>query len=147
MTIEYTLNEGLERCIWVIENTKENPILVAVYGWPKSGKSYFINRLKAYFESINIDTLAHEGAPEVYTFEVIKERVKHFSDKRWIQIFHCGWDRNEKIFRGQDPNNLARLVLKRKLDLNIGMYNPNLYKKVIGTYDIIISNPDSKMRK
>jgi len=42
---------------------------------------------------------------------------------------------------------LSRGFLKRELDLNVGIYNPNMYKQMPGyDYDIIIANPDSQIK-
>ena len=42
-----------------------------------------------------------------------------------------------------DPNLLAEKILGRKINLNVGIYNPHFYNKPIGSYDLIISNPNS----
>jgi len=35
----------------------------------------------------------------------------------------------------------------RKINLNIGIYNPNRESRLEGEYDLIISNPDSLIKK
>ena len=44
------LEDGIAAIIQQIETVTDNPVLVAVYGLPNSGKSYTISRLSEYFQ-------------------------------------------------------------------------------------------------
>lgn len=130
------LEEGIEKSIDLLKNTKAKPILIAVYGWPNSGKSFFINKLGNYFESKGLRVYKGSAGPRESTFFTIK---KSLGSLRHVLIFHCGWERN-KLFKDEDPNYLAEKISKRKIDLNVGIYNLNNYRGIRGNYDIIIEN-------
>ena len=49
--------------------------------------------------------------------------------------------------KNEDPNYLARKILRRKLNMNVGIYNPNVEgTRLNGDYDLVISNPNSTRR-
>ena len=149
MSMELNLKEGFHRTIGKVETIKERPILISVYGWPNSGKSYFIDQLADYLEENGLSTCGCGGGPKPYSFESLR-------DKPWILrevfLFHCGWERDNLVFDGklvskkEDPNFLAESIAGRKIHLNIGIYNPDLYSKPAGGYDFVIVNPDSKRK-
>jgi len=51
---EYNFQEGLEESLRRIHEIAQRPRLISVYGWPDSGKSYFINSLARYFNERKI---------------------------------------------------------------------------------------------
>ena len=142
---QVNLQQGIQRAIQIIERVDERPIMVAVYGWPNSGKSFLINTLGDYFEPRGIETARYGCGPHRETFEEARDRPRFLKD---LLLFHCGWIRNndspsyENFFGHEDPNSLAE-SLGRKIHANIGIYNPNFYRFPKGNYDLIICNPDS----
>ncbi len=147
MAAEMNLEDGIEELIERI-GSKESPVLVAVYGWPNSGKSYLMSKIKERLEKEGWDIGYTSGAPSEETFNLIKEYSS--MPRKGAFMFHCGWEREFVkgilICSDQDPNVLASNILDRDLDLNIGIYNPRLYNKTRGEYDLVISNPDSKRK-
>ena len=142
MAKELCLEEGVNEAIGIFERVSERPILVAVYGWPDSGKSYLIDRLGDYFKSKGMSAARSGGGPTLDTFELLRCEPEYL---REVQLFHCGWTRVGKgsLRDYEDPNVLAQVVANRRVHLNIGMYNPAFYQKPTGEYDLIISNPGS----
>lgn len=150
MAKELNLEDGIQEAIRAISNVDERPILVAVYGWPDSGKSYLISKLKEHFEAKGLSVTGAGGGPLPSTFERLRDYLDCFAD---LVLFHCGWNRTPKAIEKilgdfserarEDPNILAERIANRKVNLNIGMYNPRFYPKPDGEYDLIMSNPDS----
>lgn len=148
-TTELSFEEGLAEIVGTLEVVEERPILVAVYGWPGSGKSYLIDKLAEQFEARGLYAANNGGAPSPETFENILRRGK----TNWVHayLFHCAWNREDEgslmLSKNEDPNYLARKILVRKLNLNVGIYNPKVEgTRLNGDYDLIISNPDSTRR-
>ena len=139
---EFNFEQGREKILDVIRNSSNHPVLVAIYGLPNSGKSYLIDSVRQDFKLDGVS--AYTMSPKKDVFEIIKE-----NKAREIQLFHCGWGREQDLTGTwhEDPNMLSRGFLKRELDLNVGIYNPNMYKQMPGyDYDIIIANPDSQIK-
>jgi hypothetical protein len=132
--------EGLEKSIEIIEGIKERPGLVAVYGLPNGGKTYFMRKIGDYFEPKGTSVTKDGGGPDHSDFERILESPEYLRD---VIMFHCAWERIGKTFDNQDPNFLAKDILNRKINLNVGIYNPSIYRAPNGEYDLIISNPKS----
>lgn len=135
--------QGLEEAIKRIKSarqTKQKPILVAIYGKSDSGKSYFIESLKRHFTSKGLLVGGYSGAPSPSAFESIRI---YPSMQNNLLLFHCAWPRSVAQFEINDPNILAERILNRKLNLNIGIYNPLMSRKPEGEYDIIIENTRS----
>jgi len=165
---QFNFEDGVRE---VINRVKEMPanriITVAVYGSPNSGKSYLINRLIKEFEGLGIVASGGGAAGHNTEFEFIKRieslplvkrslgcrRLqsipKHEKEKKGVMIFHCGWKRfptdlPADIDFHNDPDRLSEKILKRKINLNIGIYNPKLNEdKLTGEYDLIVCNEDS----
>ncbi|MFH1682367.1 MAG: hypothetical protein ABIA37_01085 [Candidatus Woesearchaeota archaeon] len=139
--------EGLEEAIERIESIEERPILVAVYGWPDSGKSYLINKLGDCFAQRGLEVARSSGGPYKDTFYILRERAQYL---RRLIFFHCAWVKENKgersLFKNEDPNYLAESIAGKKIHLNIGIYNPFLFPKPTGEYDLIIRNPESKKK-
>lgn len=148
MTEELSLDDGINQAIRVLEKVSERPLLVAVYGWPNSGKSYLIDRIADHFEGKGVEVYRGSGGPQASTFETLRDLPEAV---RELLLFHCGWNRLtgrlERTRGYEDPNVLAERIAHRKIHLNIGIYNPRFDKEIEGDYDFIISNPDSKHKK
>jgi len=148
--VEYGFEQGFEKIVGALEGVLERPVLAAVYGWLGSGKSYLIERIAAEFKRRGLYVADQGGGPTPDTFENIKRR----GDGNWVDmyLFHCAWDRSDLGFldmgdKKEDPNYLAEKILGRKLNLNIGIYDPRIEGiRLNGDYDLIISNPDTKRR-
>ncbi len=147
--IECSLEEGIRESTARIKDITDIPKLIAVYGWPNSGKSYFINRIADILEKIELECYRGSGSLNSRTFEDLKANPLSFKQ---VLFIHCAWDRiirrleNGNIHVAQaheDPNELAKNILERKVNLNIGIYNPKLYSKLSGLYDILINNENS----
>lgn len=73
MTRIYQLGTGVMRAVRLIENvekvSQERPILVAVYGLPHSGKSYFIERVYERLIIKDYHSIAREGSAGNHVFE------------------------------------------------------------------------------
>ncbi|MDO8508254.1 MAG: hypothetical protein Q7S27_01065 [Nanoarchaeota archaeon] len=145
---EYNFQQGLEESLRIIENVKARPKLVAVYGWPNSGKSYLINAIGKCLEERGVEVYKGSGSLREEFYEGIRDRPHSFKD---VLLIHCAWDRKiifvpglrRVVFEDEDPNELSNRILNRKVDLNIGIYNPNHFLKLEGEYDFIIKNLDS----
>jgi hypothetical protein len=88
------------------------------------------------------------GAPHEDLFLDLRDIIRdHPEVDDAIYFFHCGWDRYKDLFCEEDPNFLADGILDRKLDLNIGVYNPSHTGPLRGDYDFIIRNPGSVKKK
>ncbi len=140
---ELDLEAGIREAIRCLESTERRPLLVALYGWPDSGKSYVMGRLKAYFIAQKMYVASAQGAPKRLQFEDMHRLPMD------LYLFHCGWVRGNNDARWlesrahEDPNVLAREILGRTLDLNIGVYNPYFSEVPDGDYGLIIANPAS----
>lgn len=146
---EFGFNEGLEEAIMRIGLIRNRPRLVTVYGLLDSGKSYLIDKIGDYFERKGIEAGRYSGAPMKSIFETLRDRPRAIKE---MLLFHYGCERC--IYDEKDPNNLARSVLNRDIDLNILIFKSHYRSfsleeansRVDGEYDIIISNPDSKIK-
>jgi hypothetical protein len=140
-----TLEEGLQEAIMRIDSFKERPILVAVYGW--DGKSYFINLLEKHFREKGFRAHGSDGAPNMFEFFNLRDNPQQFPDMR---IYHCGWELSDftefGCFGHEDPNSLAQEIVGRKVNLNIGIYNPLISRYPRGDYDILIANLGGKKK-
>ncbi|MBU2104551.1 MAG: hypothetical protein KKF67_02130 [Nanoarchaeota archaeon] len=148
MSIELSLRKGTQRAIRKIKSIKEKPILVAIYGWPNSGKSYLIDRFARYFEERGLSVGRSTGGPHPSTFERLRDLGSE--SLKEILLFHCGWERDnlqyngKLILKNEDPNYLVESIVRKNIHLNIGIYNPKFYRKPRGDYDFVIINPFSK---
>jgi hypothetical protein len=149
MTKELSLEEGIEEFTRLVDGIAERPILVAVYGWPDNGKSYFISKAYNRLNKRNgLAFLGSESAPSAQSFEDMADSPERFKNVLWL--FHCAWERWIGELEGggwipfsdeHDPNMFAERIMNRKININICMYNPHMRRKPAGNYDIIISNP------
>ncbi|MFH1682431.1 MAG: GTPase, partial [Candidatus Woesearchaeota archaeon] len=89
MKRELTLEEGIKESLRVIGSAKTHPILVAIYGWPNSGKSYLINKLAESAISTGLEAAKYTGAPRPCIFETIQESPESV---KGLFLLHCGWD-------------------------------------------------------
>ncbi|MFH1210797.1 MAG: hypothetical protein V1645_02660 [archaeon] len=148
MAIELSLEEGINKAIFVIERATSRPVLVAIYGTGDAGKTYLIDKLGDYFKSRGKSVAKMGGAPHADLFLDLRDI---FADEpealNAIYLFHCGWDRQADLFSEEDPNFLADGILDRELDLNIGVYNPSHTGSLRGDYDFVIKNPGSVRKK
>lgn len=123
----------------------KEPILVGIYGQPNSGKSYLMNDLRNNFFK-NIAT-CRGGASSERDFEYIRDNYVGS-----LHFFHCGWERiilpnGVPVSEDADPGHLAKKVLGRDVDFNVGIYGSNLYNRICGEYDFVISNENSVKKK
>lgn len=140
MVLELDFEDGVKEAIRRLEAVETKPVLAAVYGLPDHGKLYFIDKIANYFEAKGMSCPRTHGTLYRRDFEDLRDRPGDYGE---IKLFHCGWDRSSYSSQHEDPNVLADEILNRKLDLNIGIYNPHMYDKLTGDYDLLISNPDS----
>ncbi|MBI4451711.1 hypothetical protein HY642_07085 [Candidatus Woesearchaeota archaeon] len=144
MPKEVSLKQGLDAIVAAAVTAKERPFLIALYGHIDAGKSYAISALKWRFAKRGLDAGGETGGPSASTFELLCENPETYGD---IHIFHCCWNRKARICDNEDPNILAAKIARRKVNLNIGIYNPRMCQAPTGTYDFIISNPLSQHKK
>ena len=148
-TKKLNFEDGLVEIVRTLEGVEERPVLVAIYGWPGVGKSYLIERIAEQFEARGLYAANQGGAPTPDTFENIKNRgITNWVD---VYLFHCAWDKENEGFlmlsKSEDPNYLTNKILGKKLNLNIGIYNPRVEgSELNGDYDLVISNPNSTRR-
>ena len=139
------LEEGVKEALSTIRKSENKPVLVAVYGG--TGKSYFISELAKSLKEFDLSSYQMGNEP---TFAVIDDIRYTPRFNRDVVLFHCNGDRDvENEFfndNNDDPNALARSELSRKIDLNVGIFNPKLGQKLEGEYDLLISNPNSYFR-
>ena len=142
MTKILSLEEGVQEVITRIKAVEEKPILVAIYGWPNSGKSYLISQVGNYFKDNGLLMAKFSGAASPYTFERMSWPVRD----EMLYLFHCAWERKTYFpawTRDEDPDVLAERIAGKKVHLNTAIFNPGMYEIPEGDYDFIISNPNS----
>ena len=113
-----------------------------MYGLPNAGKSYLMTRIKSRTESCGEETACLEGVANADLFKDMRDRpvamprviLLHFGDQRYL------------IGSYDDPAVLSQIILKRPIDLTVGIYNPRFQRPLQGEYDILIENPDSKKK-
>ena len=147
----FELEEGIEAIIGKINTQigelEYRPLLISIYGGMNSGKSYIIDKVGLHFEKEGLRIYQGQGAPSPSFFEHMQSYQK--SRDVNICLFHYCGSRSEMK---EDPNSLAKALLGRDLNLNVGIYNPNHGKNwndeyVTGEFDIVIRNPNSKVKK
>lgn len=152
MIKEYNFQEGLGECLKKIKEITERPRLISVYGWPNSGKSYLINKIADDLEKMEIEVYRGSGSLRRSFYEELRDSPGYFKD---TLLIHCAWDRKiillpgirHVVFEEEDPNELVKKILNGKINLNIGIYNLNRESRLEGEYDLVISNPDSLIKK
>ncbi len=143
---EFDFEEGKRRVIGIIEGVESRPILVGVYGFPDSGKSYFIKQIGEHFNGRGLEAGCMGGAPDESLFRIIRDDPDYV---RPLLLFHHGADRatfpdTKKVIPSMgEPQYLAEKFLGRGLDLSVKIYNPRFYRKGLEEYDMLISNSDS----
>jgi len=148
MDRELNMEKGIRESIYLLNKVDEMPKLVAVYGQPNSGKSYFIDKLAKHLENQGL-SVDRNGGLDQSTFEAINDMPNTLCD---VLAFHCGWERedyklNDGVFGHEDPNILARKFCGRNINMNVGIYNPDFYEYIEGDYNMVICNPDSVKKK
>jgi hypothetical protein len=149
------LEDGIQEIFKAVDEIRERPILIAIYGWPNSGKSYLMKRIgRECFDKKGFSVVFYEGVPYGDIFKDI-QRVPRFD----LYFFHCAWLREnsdvyEEIYDHEDPNILSRRILGKNIHLNVVINNPNLVpiewkdpSSNADVYDFIILNPDSKIKE
>lgn len=143
-SLEFDFQNGFNETIRRLEFVERRPILAGVYGAPGSGKSTFMTCISDYFEARGLEVADHGGAPDASNFERYRDRSWEYQNM--LILFHCAWFRKEEegglscSRTEEDPNVLSRQILGRTLDLNVGIYNPNIHSEIEGNYDLIIRN-------
>jgi len=148
LTSEMGFADGVKEIVRRIMETKERPLFIGVYGWPNSGKSHLMEEVKRQLNERGIDAGGAGAAPHAEEFEQYREWPKSWL-KRAVFMFHCGWDRRKRgsALDDEDPNVLAKKILRTQPKLNIGIYNPkHICRKLEGEYDFIICNQDSVLK-
>ena len=81
MTLELNVEEGFQEIMRRLEQIKERPLLVAVYGWPRSGKSTLIERIRKYFFDKG-EKYVYDGAgkPDEHVFRCVRDYNPEFYD-------------------------------------------------------------------
>lgn len=128
MDMELSFEHGLVEIIRTIEEETQRPVLVAVHGLPNSGKTHLIDQLVEYFGSKEMDAVYSEGYTSPKSIDEVKTQPEYKCD---VFFFHMGWENHT-------PNDLVHLT--------VGIYNPELYSGLNGHYDLIIINPESKIK-
>lgn len=145
-----SLDEGVRRALSIIRISRERPVLLAIYGYPHSGKSYFMDQIKGYLSGEGIECAVMRGAAKQDTFEILTAYPSEMHSPVWL--FHCAWPRDNYspawLFERQheDPNILAEKVAGRLIDANIGMFNPTIYNAPRGAYDFVIKNAAARKK-
>lgn len=139
----FNLEQGIQEAISRLEAVTERPVLAAIYGAPHHGKSYLIKRLEDHFDKKG-ELLAcrSAGASFIQTYTGMNRHDR----QNLIYLFHCAWERYADTPLPQDPNILAPEIAYKKIHLNIGIFNPHRFKTIEGDYDLIISNPQSRLK-
>ncbi len=141
----FNFKDGIEEAIRRLEAVTDRPVLAAVYGYPHSGKSYFIQKLANHFDQQGeLQACRFAGTAQEKYFEEM-----NFPEREnLLYLFHCvgGYFKDHRLLPDDDPHNLAEKVGK-KIHLNIGIYNPKRFSSLDGDYDLLITNPESKIKK
>jgi len=144
-----SLEDGIKEAIRQIDAVENTPRLVAVYGYPDSGKSYLIHKVADFYKEKGQVVLRGSCSPSETSFEMIRDYPEEHKDE--IHMFHFGglfYVTEEGLctrLSHDDPNALSRSILSRDMDVNIAIFNPKIYSAPVFAqgYDIAISNPDS----
>lgn len=139
--------EGVREMVKRVLETKQRPVLIAVYGWPNSGKTKLIEEVIALLENAGLTVSNGEGALSPLTFDMLRQYGLYYGE---VLLFHCAWDRTKKGMDErrdyEDPNALAEDA-GDKINLNVGIYNPDHGKpEMSGEYDLMIRNPYSAVK-
>src|SRR3989338_6130737 len=140
----FNLEDGIKEAIRRLEAVTDKPILASVYGYPHSGKSYLINKLSDYFDQKgDLQACRFTGSPRIESLE----RMDRPERRNLVYLFHCAWEyfKDHRLLPEEDPHILAEKVAKR-VHLRIGMFNPNRFGSLEGDYDLLITNPESKIK-
>ena len=150
-TPHFNFDDGVQEIIKLVRKAPaDKMIFIAVYGHSGGGKTYLIEKLKKEFNKVDMVVNGCGSAPHASDFEIIKRSASPSSSfpdsgpKKRVLIFHCAWDRLPKFGEHEDPNVLAEKILNRKINLNIGIYNPRYaLHRLIGEYDLVIRNENA----
>ena len=120
-------------------------ILVGVYGLPNAGKTCLIDEVVYQLKIRGIEAGGEGSAPSESSFEQFVGWEHAYCN---YLLFHCAWERfpERRCFNEEDPNILAQRVLDRGLNMNVGIYNSQRRRRIEGTYDLCIRNPDSRIK-
>ncbi|HLF54640.1 MAG TPA: hypothetical protein VI612_02885 [Candidatus Nanoarchaeia archaeon] len=141
-----SLDEGVKEALKRIGTSTNRPVMAAIYGLPNSGKTFLIDKIAEMLERSRITVSRFHVTARRATFEAVRAAPPGPSQ---VHLYHCSWNKTKsKYLRpgDDDPNMLAMQVLGRKLDLNIGIYNPSISGKVKSDYAFVICNPDAQIK-
>lgn len=155
---EMNMQQGVQEIVRLARDIEQRPILIAIYGFPNSGKSHLIDKLVEAFRAEGLSSIGYASTADITQYTYIRSRV--IIDD--VVMFHSGWHRNAEINRGSmalglsvdsgegQPDILAHVVLGRTVDLSIGIHNPDhrlaradQVTLAQGEYDLVVRNPDS----
>lgn len=149
IVMECDLETGIRMAIERTLPLSVTPRLVAVYGYPNAGKSYFLRKLTAQFPVLGKSAHACNSPnfPGTYTPLIL--------EKDYL-IFHIGDDISHHSCPAAVDVSLDTFrYLKRNIDLSVAIYNPSLHPTphaqvfthpqtgATFQYDLIIANPGS----
>ena len=128
---QYTIDEALDLIEAKSLQIGVKPVLVAACGMPDFGKTFF--QSKAMEKLPNTGITASHDAEQAYRY------ADHFD----YLFIHA-------VASPQEVCEQTRRYLGRDTDINVFIYNPNLFspdlETITGEYDIVILNPDSKVK-
>ena len=138
---------GKRKVIEAIGRVESKPILVGVFGTGNSGKSYLIGQLGDYFRTRGFEVGCGGSAPGENIFERIRGN-SWFDYSKTLFLLHCGWSRScapdgSYILHDEDPGVMAKRIIRRDIDLAVGIYRPQNWDGIDGEYDVVIRNPDA----
>jgi len=143
--LELDFHKGLTKAAEIAASVKKRPVLIAVFGYPDSGKSHFISNLLERLAAKGIVTVGYHSTAGTAAFDSIKTPKSETQVKPDGFIFHCGHMREKD--NKKSPDFLANEVLGCGIDVSIVVYNPSMHKVPEGEYDLIICNPSSYKKK
>ena len=130
-TKQYTIDEALDLIEVKSLQIVVKPVLVAVYGSSNGGKTFFQSKARKKLSNTGI-TASHD-TEQAYRY------ANHFD----YLFIHA-------VASPQEVCEQTRKYLGRNTDINVFIYNPNLFSPDLETiameYDIAILNPDSKVK-
>ena len=130
-TKQYTIDEALDLIEVKSLQIVVKPVLVAVYGSSNGGKTFFQSKAREKLPNTGI-TASHD-TEQAYRY------ANHFD----YLFIHA-------VASPQEVCEQTRKYLGRDTDVNVFIYNPNLFspdlEAITREYDILILNPDSKVK-
>ncbi len=147
----FTIEEALEEVKNRYKQIKNKPIIVSVHGAQNAGKTYFCRKAIEKFQRPKIINNMW-GVSAYYSHDAYDRYISEYFNELEYLFYHVGYN---FVAPSKDVIFMWDLEIKeyseRGSDVNVFIFNPNLTKPnldfIIKDFDIIISNPDSEIKK